>query len=171
LTFAGLVAVLARWSKNYQSWQLLLLGVSFGVAIAFKWMLGIAIIGLFLRPEIKKLPQIISAAFYIALLLLGFLLVSGISWGAGLVLGFGAMLAQGLVGWLLTRGLPSSERLYLAFAQQNGITAMILALLFEKNLPGTVGVVGPAILFINLGYYLTNRFVLVARDPQPGETR
>jgi hypothetical protein len=171
LAFAAIAFVLTQWTKTHQLLQILLLLVCFILAVAFQWMLGIAIIGLFLRPEIKKLPQIISAAFYIALLLLGFLLVSGISWGAGLVLGFGAMLAQGLVGWLLTRGLPSSERLYLAFAQQNGITAMILALLFEKNLPGTVGVVGPAILFINLGYYLTNRFVLVARDPQPGETR
>jgi NhaP-type Na+/H+ or K+/H+ antiporter len=160
LTFAGLVAVLARWSKNYQSWQLLLLGVSFGVAIAFKWMLGIAIIGLFLRPEIKKLPQIISVAFYLALLLLGFLLVNGISWLTGLALGLGAILAQVIAGFLLTRGLSFSERLYLAFAQQNGITAMILALLFEKSLPETVSIVAPAILFINLGYFLTNRFLI-----------
>jgi len=160
LAFAGLVFVLSRWSKDRQSVQLLLLAASFGAAIAFKWMLGIAIIGLFLRPEIKKLPQIISAAFYTALLLLGFLLVNGISWGAGLILGLGAMLAQGTVGLLLTVGLPFRERLYLAFAQQNGITAMILALLIEKSLPGAVGVVAPAILFINLGYYLSNRWLI-----------
>jgi NhaP-type Na+/H+ or K+/H+ antiporter len=164
LAFAAVAFVLTRWTKSHPFLQILLLLTCFILAVSFQWMLGIAIIGLFLRPEIKKLPQIISTAFYIALLLLGFLLVNGISWGAGLVLGFGAMLAQGLVGWLLTRELPFSERLYLAIAQQNGITAMILALLFEKNLPGTVGVVAPAILFINLGYYLTNRFILVGKN-------
>ena len=114
-------------------------------------------IGLFLRPRIKRLPDLISAAFYIAILLLGFLLVNGIDWFNGLVLALAAMLAQILVGFLLTRGLPTVERFYLAFAQQNGITAMILALLFETELPETVGIVAPAILFINLGYYLINR--------------
>jgi hypothetical protein len=122
-------------------------------------MLGIAFIGLFLRPEIKKLPLIISTAFYIAVLLLGFLLVNGIYWMEGLALGAGAILAQILVGFLLTRDLPANERLYLAFAQQNGITAMILALFFEKDLAGTVGIVAPAIIFINLGYYFFNRIL------------
>jgi NhaP-type Na+/H+ or K+/H+ antiporter len=160
LLFAGLVFVLSRKVKSHPPAQLLLLLASFGFAIAFQWMLGIALIGLFLRPEIRKLPQIISGAFYISLLLLGFLLINGISWLSGLILGLGAILAQIIVGFLLTHGLPRAERLYLAFAQQNGITAMILALLFEKNLPGTVGIVAPAILFINLGYYLTNKYIL-----------
>jgi NhaP-type Na+/H+ or K+/H+ antiporter len=160
LAFAGLVFLLSRWLKKSELAQLVLLASSFILTIAFQWMLGIALIGLFLRPTIKKLPQIISSAFYIALLLLSFLLVNGIAWISGLVLGLGAMLAQIIVGLLLTRELPFTERLYLAFAQQNGITAMILALLFEKSLPGTVGVVAPAILFINLGYYLSNRWLI-----------
>ena len=122
-------------------------------------MLGIALIGLFLRPDIKRLPDFISAAFYIAILLLGFLLVNGINWFSGLVLALAAMLAQVTVGFLLTRGLPRVERFYLAFAQQNGITAMILALLFETQLPETVSIVAPAILFINLGYYLINHML------------
>jgi hypothetical protein len=69
------------------------------------------------------------------------------------------MLAQAFVGFLLTRGLPKMERFYLAFAQQNGITAMILVLLFETELPDTVSVVVPAILFINPGYYIINRML------------
>ena len=56
-------------------------------------------------------------------------------------------------------GEAQANRRYLAFAQQNGITAMILALLFETELPETVGIVAPAILFINLGYYLVNRML------------
>lgn len=159
LAFAGLIFLLSRWLKKSQAAQLGLLAVSFCVAIAFQWMLGIALIGLFLRPEIKPLPRIISAAFYMALLLLGFLLVSGIDLLSGLALGLGAMLAQFIVGLLLTNDLPKAERLYLAFAQQNGITAMILALLFEKDLPGSVGIVAPAIFFINFGYYLSNKLL------------
>ena len=129
------------------------------IAVYFKWMLGIALLGLFLRPSIKRLPDLISAAFYIAILLLGFLLVNGINWLNGLILALAALLSQVFVGFLLTRGLPRVERFYLAFAQQNGITAMILALLFETQLPETVSIVAPAILFINLGYYLINRIL------------
>jgi len=59
----------------------------------------------------------------------------------------------------LTRHLPRNERLYLAFAQQNGITAMILALFFERDLPTTVGIVAPAIIIINLGYYFFSNVI------------
>ena len=157
LLFAGLVFWLSRQFKGKNTLLTFLLVVCFVIAVYFKWMLGIALIGLFLRPSIEHLPDFIAAAFYIAILLLGFLLVNGINWLNGLVLALAAMLAQVIVGFLLTRGLPRVERFYLAFAQQNGITAMILALLFETELPETVGIVAPAILFINLGYYLINR--------------
>ena len=159
LIFAGIAFWLSRQFKEKNALLTLLLVVCFGIAVYFKWMLGIALIGLFLRPKIKRLPDFISAAFYIAILLLGFLLVNGINWLSGLILALAAMLAQVLVGFLLTRGLPRMERFYLAFAQQNGITAMILALLFETELPATVSVVAPAILFINLGYYFINRIL------------
>lgn len=159
LLFAALIFWLSRQFKENNNFLVLLLVTCFVIAVIFKWMLGIALIGLFLRPDIKRLPDFISAAFYIAILLLGFLLVNGIDWLNGLVLALAAVLAQVLVGFLLTRGLPRMERFYLAFAQQNGITAMILALLFETELPATVSVVAPAILFINLGYYFINRIL------------
>ena len=159
LLFVLAAYLLYKYMKYNQTASMILLLFCFIVVVAFQWMLGIAIIGLFLRPEIKKLPSIISTAFYIAVLLLGFLLVNGVYWAQGLALGIGAILAQILIGLLLTRDLPRSERLYLAFAQQNGITAMILALFFEKYLAGTVGIVAPAIIIINLGYYLFNNIV------------
>lgn len=159
LIFVLVAFLIYKYIKQNSTAMILLLLVCFVTAVAFKWMLGIALIGLFLRPEIKKLPVIISAAFYIAVLLLGFLLVNGVSWVQGLALGIGAILAQVIVGLFLTRDLPRNERLYLAFAQQNGITAMILALFFEKDLAGTVGIVAPAIIVINLGYYFFNRFL------------
>lgn len=159
LLFVLAAYLIHKYLKSNSTATILLLAICFVIAIAFNWMLGIAIIGLFLRPEIKKLPLIISAAFYIAVLLLGFLLVNGVFWVEGLALGIGAILAQIIVGFLLTRDLPRNERLYLAFAQQNGITAMILALFFEKDLAGTVGIVAPAIIFINLGYYFFNQII------------
>ncbi|MDD2921366.1 MAG: cation:proton antiporter [Anaerolineales bacterium] len=157
LLFVLAAYLIYKYLKHNSIAMTILLAVCFIVAVMFKWMLGIAIIGLFLRPEIKKLSLIISAAFYTAVLLLGFLLVNGVFWAEGLALAVGAIFAQIIVGFLLTRDLPRNERLYLAFAQQNGITAMILALFFEKDLAGTVGVVAPAIVFINMGYYLFNR--------------
>jgi NhaP-type Na+/H+ or K+/H+ antiporter len=159
LFFVALAFWLSRLFKGKNTLLTLLLAVCFVVAVYFKWMLGIALIGLFLRPRIKRLPDFISAAFYVAILLLGFLLVNGINWLSGLTLALAAMLAQVFVGFLLTNGLPRVERYYLAFAQQNGITAMILALLFETELPETVSIVAPAILFINLGYYVVNRML------------
>jgi NhaP-type Na+/H+ or K+/H+ antiporter len=159
LLFAALVFWLSRQVKRNNTFLILLLVACFVIAVTFKWMLGIALIGLFLRPNIKRLPDLISVAFYIAILLLGFLLVNGINWLNGMILALAALLSQVFVGFLLTRGLPRIERFYLAFAQQNGITAMILALLFETQLPKTVSIVAPAILFINLGYYLINRIL------------
>ena len=159
LLFVLVTYLLYRYLKLYPAAQILLLFICFIVAVTFQWMLGIAAIGLFLRPKIKQLSIVISAAFYIAVLLLGFLLVNGVYWVQGLALGVGAILAQILVGLLLTRDLPRNERLYLAFAQQNGITAMILALFFERDLPATVGIVAPAIIIINLGYYLFNSVI------------
>jgi NhaP-type Na+/H+ or K+/H+ antiporter len=159
LLFVLVAYLLYKYLKQNETALTILLIACFVVAVAFQWMLGIAIIGLFLRPEIKRLPLIISSAFYVAVLLLGFLLVNGVFWIQGLALAIGAILAQFLIGLLLTRNLPRHERLYLAFAQQNGITAMILALFFEKDLAGTVGIVAPAIIFINLGYYFFNSIV------------
>jgi len=159
LLFATLVFWLSRQFQKSNTLLTLLLVICFVIAVYFKWMLGIALIGLFLRPKIGRLPNLITVAYYIAILLLGFLLVNGIDWTDGLVLALAALLAQVTVGFLLTRGLSRVERFYLAFAQQNGITAMILALLFETKLSETVSIVAPAILFINLGYYLINQLL------------
>jgi len=165
LLFVLVTYLIHKYLRDNKTAQILLLLACFIFAIIFQWMLGIAIIALFLRPRIKQLSLIISTAFYAAVLLLGFLLVNGVYWVQGLALGVGAILAQIIIGLLLTHNLPRNERLYLAFAQQNGITAMILALFFEKDLPTTVGIVAPAIIFINLGYYLFNS-VIFKQDMQ-----
>lgn len=158
LVFAACAYLLHRMIHDVR-WRYVLLIACFAVAIWFQLMLGIAIIGLFLRPPIKVLPKIVTGSFYLALFLLGLILAHGISIEVGLVVAVGAVLAQGIAAFLLTTKLPTQDRLYLAFAQQNGITAIILALLFETERPGIVAIIAPAILGINLIHYVTNTLI------------
>jgi hypothetical protein len=51
------------------------------------------------------------------------------------------------------------DRVRLALAQQNGVTAVILALVFERSLDGFVAVVAPAIVTINVIHALADRAV------------
>ena len=81
----------------------------------------------------------------------------GIDPVSGLVLGLAAFSAQAVVAAALTRGLPRSDRVGLALAQQNGITAIILALWIEKTYPGAVAILGPAIVVVNLLHALGTR--------------
>jgi NhaP-type Na+/H+ or K+/H+ antiporter len=120
------------------------------IAIYFFWMLGIALLGLFMRPPIEKIiTHAVRWALYMAALLLGLLLINGISLWEGFVLGCAAFGAQILVGYLLTHKLSHRDRMSIAFSQQNGITAIVLALLFEPYYPGITGIVAPAIITVN----------------------
>jgi hypothetical protein len=154
-----LYTVIRFYAKHITAWLAFgvslafycLLALTFSVSILYFMMLGIALIGLFLRPPKvdKFINHTITWALRAAALLLGFLLVGGINIWAGLALGIAAYCSQIIVGWLLTRGLPARDRWHISFAQQNGITAIILALLFEPIHPGTVAIVAPAIIVIN----------------------
>jgi NhaP-type Na+/H+ or K+/H+ antiporter len=127
------------------------------VAVAEFLMLGLALTGLFFRPRIAAAVRwLTSVAFLVAIVVLGVVLSGGVDLVGGLVLGLAAYGAQIVVGLLLTIGLPRSDRLALALGQQNGITAIILALLLEPDFPGTVGVVGPAILVVAVAHVVAN---------------
>jgi hypothetical protein len=82
--------------------------------------------------------------------------VNGANIWPGLALGFLAYTAQIIIGLILGRALPYKDRLHIAFAQQNGITAIILALLFETYYPGTAAIVAPAIIAINILHAVAN---------------
>lgn len=126
-------------------------------AIYFFWMLGVAVIGLFMRPPVENvLNPAVRWALYMAAILLGMLLINGIELWAGVLLGSAAFLAQIVVGYVLTRRLPHEDRKRIAFAQQNGITAIILALLFEPYYPGTIAVVAPGIITVNILHAVSN---------------
>ncbi|MFI6538607.1 hypothetical protein ACIBHY_39555 [Nonomuraea sp. NPDC050547] len=121
-------------------------------------MLGIATAGLYLRlPDSRWLSRAVTAAFALSAFLMGLLLVGGTNLAMGLLLGLAAFTAQMLAALVLTHGLPMIDRIHLGLAQQNGITAVILALAFEREFPGFVAVVAPAILTVNLVYVLANR--------------
>ena len=137
-----------------------LLGTALSVAIYYFWMLAVAAMGLFLRPNIDKLITTATKwALWLATILLGMLLVGGVKIWLGLALAVAAFSSQIIVGFLLTHGLPRRDRVHIAFAQQNGITAIILSLLFEPVYPGTVAIVAPAIFFINAIHLVTNRLI------------
>ncbi|WP_199562424.1 hypothetical protein, partial [Micromonospora deserti] len=129
-------------------------------------MLGLAITGLFFRPRLGPVVgKSTLAAYLVAAFLLGVLLVYGVDLATGVVLGLSAVAAQLLVSVPITRGLPTRDRRYLAWGQQNGITAVILALVLEQDFPGTVGIVATAIVVINLIHALATALLDRRRPP------
>lgn len=114
-------------------------------------MLGIALIGLFLRPPVvERLGAVTTGAFWLATFVLGMLLARGVAVAYGLVLGVATFLAQALVGWAITLRLPRDDRIQLALSQQNGITAIVLALTLEPTFPEIAAIIAPALLVINM---------------------
>jgi NhaP-type Na+/H+ or K+/H+ antiporter len=179
LLFAAGIFVLWRLMKrhskatNYVVIAIVALGMygllagALSIAVYYFWMLGVAVLGLFMRPPIEKaIDHTLHWALSIAAVLLGILLINGISIWKGAALGLAAYIAQMIVGFLLTRKLPGRDRWHISFAQQNGITAIILALLFETYYPGTVAIVAPAIITTNTVHAVANRVldVYLERD-------
>ncbi len=126
-------------------------------------MLGIALIGLFFRPYMtwrRVSAGIVAGALMVATAALGLVLAGSgdlLTWsalGKGVVLGVAAYAAQMLTGGLLSRGRGRFDRLYLALSQQNGLTAIVLALVLEPDFPGAVAVIAPAIVVTNGLYFL-----------------
>jgi NhaP-type Na+/H+ or K+/H+ antiporter len=144
-------------------------------------MLGIALVGLFFRPYLawqRTADGIVFGALLVATAALGLVLAGtaeGITPGLllkGAVLGVAAYVAQVLTGGLLSRGRGRFDRLYLAFSQQNGLTAIVLALVLEPDFPGAVAVIALAIVVTNVlygaGSALVNRLEQRAdRQPVP----
>ncbi|MFF8935869.1 hypothetical protein ACF08O_14285 [Streptomyces paradoxus] len=121
-------------------------------------VLAVALTGLLVRLGRFRagLEPAVALAFLIASAVLGVVLASGeVFLREGLVLGVSAFAAQLLVTLLISRllvrpRLTWPDLAHLGFGQQNGITAILLALALEPRFPGTVGVVGPAIVTVGL---------------------
>ncbi|NUO59885.1 MAG: hypothetical protein HOV78_24745 [Hamadaea sp.] len=140
-------------------WRVGLLVLAAVVAVWQLWLLAIALVGLFLRPRrlAAALPTMVNIALGGAVLLLGALLIGGVDPLRGLTLGLAAFAAQWVVGGWLTRGLPTLDRAQLRLAQQNGITAIVLALKLEPTFRGVVAVVAPAIVVTNVTHLIANQ--------------
>ncbi|QXJ21204.1 cation:proton antiporter [Actinomadura graeca] len=170
LTLAG-VALLIEWTvrRRLRRWPaflvrcVLLTGVAV-IAVAQVWVLAAALAGLVVRPRWPGRPHAVDrflgratgAALLLATALLGFILSAGVSPWAGLVLGTAAFGVHAVVSLPLTRRQAPSDRVPMALAQQNGITAIVLALLLEPAFGGTVAIVAPAVLVTNLLHLAAN---------------
>ncbi|MFE6092393.1 hypothetical protein ACFQ7M_10435 [Streptomyces massasporeus] len=129
------------------------------LAAANMLMLAVAVAGLFLRTRAftRPLARAVTSAFLLATVLLGLFVAQGVSLGPGLLLGASAFVAQAVVAVLLmplfVRGLSGRDRILLGIGQQNGLTAVLLALTLERDFPRTVGIVAPAVVTVNLLHY------------------
>jgi hypothetical protein len=160
LNLATAAIAFACW-RLLRRWPVALwsaLGVLAIIAIWQFLMLAVAIAGLFVRPRWLDavLARVTASALMVSGVLLGLLLVNGVSPGYGVMLGLAAFLAQAVASVPLTRGLSRIDRVHLALAQQNGITAIILALRLEVQFVGAVAVIAPAILITNLTHFGAN---------------
>jgi len=129
------------------------------LAVAEFVMLFAALLGLILRPAWLKpwITRIATGAYFAAALALGLVLTPSVrAVLVGVALGIAAVLAHVVTALLLTRGLPPQDRAYLALGQQNGITAITLALLLEPYFPDTVAIVAVAVLVVNVLYVINN---------------
>lgn len=152
-------------SRRLQAVGILILAIAAAVAVDNFLMLGLAAIGLFFRPGIGRFVSAATPlAFMLSTFVVGLVLVDGVNPLPGLVLGSAAFGAQVVVGLLVTRSLPLSDRVRLALGQQSGITAVILALLLETSFPGTVAIVAPAILVINALHLISNTLLNKAEE-------
>jgi hypothetical protein len=138
----------------------ILLGVVVVTAIRRLLLLAVALVGTFLRPGIHRFVTHATAVSCGALaLLLGMLLSAGVHlWGA-VVLGIITFLSQVVVSIPITRRLPPDDRRRLAIGQQNGVTAISLALLLESVQPGTVGLVAPAVIVVQVLHAVATRLL------------
>ncbi|RFU36946.1 hypothetical protein DZF91_35495 [Actinomadura logoneensis] len=167
LVVGGLALLAARAARSLPArrrfWiETAVLAAVFAVAVTEFWVLAVAIAGLGLRPEPpgrsadRPLERAVDVAFVLASLLLGVVLAGGVRPLQGVVLGVVAFAAQAIVSVPLTRAQSRPDKVLLAIAQQNGITAISLALLLEPVFPESVAVVAPAILVVNTLYLVTN---------------
>jgi hypothetical protein len=133
-------------------------------------MLGVALAALFFRPALGRwIDRATWLALALATGLLGVLLSGGVRPLPGVALGAAIYGSQVVVSLLVSRGFSREDRIALSLGQQNGITAIILALLLQPQLPDAVGIIAPAILTVNVLHALANG---VARlmPPRPGRS-
>lgn len=146
----------------------LFLVVLMALAVSRGLLVGITVCGLFFRPKIEQvISRVVGLAFYAATFLLGMLLVTGVDLPAGLLLGASVYTVQILAGSLISRDMPRRDRVHLALGQQNGLTAIVLALALQPYFPAAVGVISVAILVVNILHICSNSIAELVIHPVP----
>ena len=142
------------------------------VAVQHSLLLALALLGLFFRPDLGRwVDGLAQAGMVLAIAAVGLVLAAEFSWalaGVGAVLGVAAFGAQAVVAFALT--VPKrwrGDRVRLALGQQNGLTAIILALLLEPAFPGAIAVVAPAVVVVNLVHAVANGLYDRVAPPRP----
>jgi len=126
-------------------------------AIKFGLLLGFTVCGLFFRPPVARVMSwIVPMAFYSATFLLGIFLVGGANVLAGILLGATAFGVQILAGRVIGRRLSRQDQMHIALGQQNGITAIVLALALDPYFPQAVGIIAVAVLVVNVVNVVAN---------------
>jgi NhaP-type Na+/H+ or K+/H+ antiporter len=131
--------------------------VLLAIAGAYGLLLGITVVGLFFRPlSAHVLNRAVSFAVLAAAFLLGVFLRTGADFAEGFLLGLAAYAAQIVVGCAITRRLSRTDRMRVALGQQNGLTAMALALTLQPRLPDAVHIIAVAVATTSVLYLLGN---------------
>ncbi|WP_044550150.1 hypothetical protein [Azospirillum lipoferum] len=144
-----------RYIEKYS--PVFLVSVLFSAAY-FQFMLAPAVLGLFLRPAIDRyLAFATKMALFMSALLIGLLFTDVSMVWLGIGIGIGVFLAHLIVSLPMSAGLDKADRIYIALAQQNGMTAILLALLFERFHPEIISVAVPAIFSVNILHTVTNK--------------
>jgi hypothetical protein len=105
--------------------QVAALGVFVVVAVQFSLLLGLAVSGLYFRPRsLAWLSRAVSVAFFLAAFGIGLVLVTGISFGTGVVLGVLAFArrSSALLRWFLRGARTTTSATWPR--SQNGIMAI-----------------------------------------------
>lgn len=115
----------------------------------------------------RRADIITTATLCGATFLLGILLAGGVDVRGGILLGLMTFCSQMIVSWLVLwiaaklPGLPTGrfsrrDAWHLALAQQNGITAIVLALNLEPQIPGAIATISLAIVTVNVVHFIAN---------------
>lgn len=182
LVIVGFVALRGRMSKKNPArlWQKIensdkhktgIIGIIGAATTTLRLYSAAALTGWFVRPKwlggrVGELA--LSTALYGATFLLGILLAGGVDVRGGFILGIATYGSQILVAWLVVwfavlaskkegeHKLSKRDTWHLALAQQNGITAIVLALNLEPFISGAVAAVSLAIVVVNLLNFAVN---------------
>lgn len=153
-----LVYLFRETINKYKYVQIITLILVFINAIFFHGLLLSALVALVIRPIIiiNWVCKIIPYILYLAVALIGMELIDGINWSLAFLLSIAVIFSQIIVGRLLTKGLSLNDRLKICFAQQNGLTAIILALVLSVQFPDLIAIIAPSVFIINLMHILLN---------------